>query len=355
MSIDRQRIHWIDLLKGYSIFLIVMLHTSISRGLFLYLGSFIIQLFMYLSGYSFRIKEVSFWPFIKNRFLRIMVPYYSFMLISFLIFIGLASFSPGMLPSGGSEQNDQLRLALGILYATEIDGSLIVNRPLWFLPCLFSTDILAYFVLFLKKRTGLAGWAFASTVLLGFFGLLASMGFPYAERLRSLPFGIYSACGMLVFFMLGYWSREYRLWESIDRKTYRLPAGLACLAMGGWLASKNIIVSVMTSTYGNIGIFYISSLLSLTGYLWLGQSLPEIKPLEYIGRNTMPILLMHKFPVLFVVFMANRLPFLNVWYARQSLAFSLATTLLAIMACLIAGLIIGRLFPVILGKTRQRR
>lgn len=355
MTVDRQRIHWIDRLKGYSIFLIVLLHTGIPRGWFLYFGSFIIQLFMYLSGYSFRIKEASFWSFFKNRFLRIMVPYYSFMLISFLIFMAMASFSPGMLPTGGSAQNEQIRIVLGILYATEIDGSLIVNRPLWFLPCLFSTSILAYFVLYLKKKTGLAGWTFTAVGLLGFFGLLASMGFPPAERLRSLPFGIYSACGMLVFFMLGYWSREYRLWESLDRKTYQLPAGFACIALGGWLASKNIIVSVMTSDYGNIGIFYISTLLSLAGYLWMGQSLPEIKAVEYLGRNTMPILLMHKFPVLFVALLADRLPLLKVLYERQSLAFSLATTLFAIIACLIAGRIIGRFFPAALGISSKRR
>lgn len=352
MSIDRQRIHWIDLLKGYSIFLIVLAHAAIPRGLFLYLCSFVIQLFMVLSGYSFRIKEASFWPFMKKRFLRIMIPYYSFMLVSYLIFVAMAGIFPGMLPSVGSGQPEQLRLVIGILYATEIDGSLIVNRPLWFLPCLFSTNILAFFVLFLKKKTGQPGWAITVVVLLGFFGLLASMGFPHAERLRLLPYGIYSACGMLIFFMLGYWCREYRLLENLDRKFYMIPAGLACLTAGGWLASKNIIVSVMTATYGNIGIFYISTLLSLAGYVWIAQWLPEIKALEYIGRNTMPILLMHKFPVLFVALLANRLPFLNALSEQQSLTFSLATALFAIIACLLAGNIIGRLFPVVLGKSR---
>lgn len=84
------------------------------------------------------------------------------------------------------------------------------------------------------------------------------------------------------------------------RKPYIFILSLLCVAAGGFSALKlNILVGYQSSEYGRILIFYLSAFMSVLGFTMLCFFIPKLKVISYIGSNTMPILLMHKFPVVF--------------------------------------------------------
>ena len=79
-----------------------------------------------------------------------------------------------------------------------------------------------------------------------------------------------------------------------------------------------------------------------------------IKWLSYVGRSSLAIMLMHKFPILFFqeivpvvkVFLKNTNSFLGGMCA-------FGVTMVTVVMCLIAEKIIDALFPWMLGKSRE--
>ena len=84
-----KRINFLDISRAFAIIFIVLVHTIVHSSscgiIFKLLYSFHVVLFFIISGYTFKLKEnervVSF---IKNKFLRIMIPYFIWALL-FLI------------------------------------------------------------------------------------------------------------------------------------------------------------------------------------------------------------------------------------------------------------------------------
>lgn len=88
---QKKRIEWIDIAKGIGMVLVMLGHMQIPysspfnnevyiQNVFLY--SFHVPLFMFLSGLCFSDKDIKFSEFLKKKFKSLIVPYIFFAVVS---------------------------------------------------------------------------------------------------------------------------------------------------------------------------------------------------------------------------------------------------------------------------------
>ena len=124
--------------------LVVFAHHSLPIALDTYIFSFHMPLFFFISGFLFDFGKYaeSAGNFVKGRFRSLIVPYFSFAVLTCLFYFLLdTAFQPGV-TNIEFFRNSALYGIYSIIYAL---GPLVsYNPPLWFLTCLFVTEILFY-------------------------------------------------------------------------------------------------------------------------------------------------------------------------------------------------------------------
>ena len=87
MANENKRLSYIDITRAFAIIFIVIGHaipySAHCHWILKFVYSFHVFLFFFLSGYTFSVNK-KFTEFLKNKFLRIMVPYY-FWAAAFLV------------------------------------------------------------------------------------------------------------------------------------------------------------------------------------------------------------------------------------------------------------------------------
>lgn len=341
-----KRIHWADALRGVLILMIVYGHTA-SNGDMLkhYLYSFHVAAFFFLSGFLFSKGTQGFRAFLKKKFASLMIPYYIFAVISILVFTLLGSFASVRLDVA-IKHGEVYKNVLGMLYANAVEGYMKWNLPLWFLPCMFVSQLLAYPISDKVRALVQKKPSFVLPVVLSSFIL------PYLDyfifRVRALPFHLESAVFLMPFFLLGMCLREIRLDMSAGTPKKRLLCLILFVSGGAIALTLNCRVNYFLSSYGKITVFYVSAFLSVTALYMLVQRV-ESRVLSFIGQNTMPILLMHKFPV---VFFQIVLSFLFEKTGVVHTAVSVLITVTSVSMCIFAGKILERFFPFMIGKRK---
>ena len=343
----QKRIEWADALRGALILMIVYGHTASNGDLLKhYVYSFHVAAFFFLSGFLFSGGKDGFKAFFKKKFLSLMVPYYIFASVSILIFTFLGSFASDSLDVA-IKHTEIYKNVLGMLYANAVEGYMKWNTPLWFLPCMFVTQILFYPLSGFVRKNIKRNKAFLLPIVLSAFIL------PYLDyfvfRVRALPFHLESSVFLLPFFVLGACLREadFKFVSPLPR---RMALALILLLVGALPALfMNCRVNYFLSSYGKITVFYVSAFLSVTGVYMIFQRVsPRI--LSFIGKNTMPILLMHKFPIVFFQIALSPL------FQKTGILHTLTAILISIASCamcIAVGKVLEKFAPIMIGKRNK--
>ncbi len=134
----------------------------------------------------------------------------------------------------------------------------------------------------------------------------------------------------------------------------RVLVGIYLVLMGAGVSFMNydtVFVVYVASGYGILPLFYISALFSTFGYMLLCSCVSS-KVTEYIGRNTLPILLMHKFPILlFQLIFRIQL----VKGGAVNIMISIGITLVSVAMSLAVGAFIDRFLPFMFGKKYRKK
>ncbi len=349
---NSKRVAWIDIMKALMIFAIVLGHsfTGEARGdsmLKQYVYSFHVPAFFFVSGFVYKKKAESFGSFAIKKFKSLMIPYYIFSVISILIFMALGSLASDGL-GVAVRSTDVLPNICGMLYASGPSGYMKWNLPLWFIPCLFITLLLFYGISRLVSDTKKGSNAIWISVFATFF-VLAFLNY-YVFNIKKLPFGFETMVYMFPFFMAGYYFKENNLLAKIQGKL-RVVLGIVFIIIGAVLACMaDHCVDYAYSIYNNLFLFYIVAFVSIMGYTLLLQSFSS-KLLVYVGRNTLPILLMHKFPIIALQMVLGGI------MAKNDILGMCITVVIAVVSCvlsLIAGEIITRIAPFALGTVKPK-
>ena len=342
-----KRIQWADALRGALILMIVYGHTA-SNGdpLKHYVYSFHVAAFFFLSGYLFSCGKDGFKVFLKKKFTSLMIPYYIFALISIFIFTLLGAFASDALDVA-IKHKEIYKNVIGMLYASAVEGYMKWNVPLWFLPCMFVTQLLFYPVSGLIKKSMKKNKLFLLPIVFSTF-LLPYLDY-FVFRVRALPFHLESSVFLMPFFVFGACLRE------ADFKT--LPPSLKKWAVSVLLVVcgaiptlfMNCRVNYFLSSYGKITVFYGSAFLSVTGIFMIFKRVSS-RILSFIGKNTLPILLMHKFPIVFFQIALSPL------FEKTGILHTLTAILVSFASCamcIAAGKILENFAPIMIGKSNK--
>ena len=338
------RIKWVDVSKGITIILIVFGHVLRVGYVRDVLYCFHVPVFFFLSGITatetFSVKRI------VSDTKRILVPYYAFGAISIAVYAVLGAVAASKLDTG--ETSSIWQNVLSLLYGSSI---LPFNAPLWFLPCLFATKTLhpLLYRLVRGKHWLLIGVAFAGSIV----------GFLYSKaNLIALPFSFELLLKLYPFFLIGRFLSGFLtdLGQKFSGKRRALLIASLLLMMTVLLGGIAPPVNYTNSDFPIPSLFYLIACIGGGGVYFLSVYLENVKWISWLGQNTMPILLMHKFPIVLLQVVG---PFAE-WISRPDSLSGLVigaipVTAISIIASLVVGKIIECFFPILIGTRKYKR
>ena len=159
------------------------------------------------------------------------------------------------------------------------------------------------------------------------------------------------------FFTIGYFfKRVFQIkldvfsqkWPKISR-VLLFAAGVCCLVVLWFTAMKNTVsIDMNTSRYGINWIFVANALLGTLGTFFIAYAVMANKVLEFYGKNSLILLVMHTFVFKAIGILLERMGVLE-WYN------ALATFVIMMVFSTIAVIIINRFLPVLAGKITMEK
>lgn len=367
------RLHWIDALKGIGIMLVVFAHHSLPIALDTYIFSFHMPLFFFISGYLFEFGKYSGSAahFVKGRFRSLIVPYLAFAVLTCMFYFLLdTGFQPGVPNIKFFEhitllENSILHGTYHILYA--LGPMISYNPPLWFLTCLFVTEILFYGLA--KKHYGEPKKLILWIIVAGVIGYLYSIYVSF-----RIPWNIDVALVAIVFYGAGNLFRRLTGPETESRANISLKldpeyiekfsgverylpviAILLSLLYLGYLLKfpTDDKVNMNVLKYGEFFSFYILAFSGIFTFIYIFKKLGRSKVLEYYGRNSLIVLALH-FPLKDILTKLAILSFgVELEYFYYNTAFALSLTVLNLLFLIPVIFLINNYFPFMLGKRKD--
>jgi acyltransferase len=333
-----KRLHFIDQLRALAIFLIIFEHNDHSSSLSEFSTSFSVPLFFVLSALvSSNKASLEFFPFVIKQAKRLLIPYFSLSAILFLFWV----FVGKHFGESADKGYEPIKNFIGIFYAQGGPEFMNWGIPMWFIPALFVTLIIDFFVS--KLKFWIRG-VFAVIISLTGYFLFYTTGIHF-------PWSIDVAMSLYGFYFLGTVLKHYGFLEKEFNLKLIIPIITIAFALHVLIFGLNGRVLYY---YSNYGVFYLMYLNGILGFLWtflLFRFLKSNKYMVWVGMNTLPILAFHLLAMTLIkavsLYIFNfQLPF-NVWL-------SLCYSVLQIIILIPAILTINRYFPFLVG-TQQKK
>ncbi|HKM03805.1 MAG TPA: acyltransferase family protein [Lachnospiraceae bacterium] len=267
------RIKWIDMAKGLGIILVIVAHlqpTFFTQEIY----TFHMPLFFFLSGYVFSVERYKLLPFIKRKSKTILVPYF-LLGIPMILFTFLQMIMDHKVESPGA-------------YGAVIIAFLLQKKlwTIWFLTCLFLTNLLFYFIARMFKSNlmiqGIVVLAFASLGL-----------YYYRNGGTPLLWNVDVCLTALPFFYGGYVLKNIRSVQTqiLRNDKFSILYFILFLAInvatGIW--NKSISGHGLEMFYNQYAFEPLTYLSAFSGILWiiiLSKAL-YIKGIAYLGKHSL--------------------------------------------------------------------
>ncbi len=307
---DVNRIQWLDILKGFAIFLVVVGHsarpgTSLHAGIY----AFHMPLFFFLSGYAMALsmKPGRIFYLVKRRFVSVLVPYVVWTCLFAYVF---ASY----------------KCAYSVSLTSHLH-QIIVGRLLWFLPALFCLQLLYSAYTFLTQYIRLKlGRLF---VFMGLYVLIFVLHRLFGQTTINSPhWTIYWFTTSYIHF-LPFFAGVF---------TCSLPKVEACLTKNGlftallWLVLLFCLFRVQ-GNWGKITIGTAISALMLNIFKGIPASAPGVKLMNFLGRHTLCIYIMHG-----AFFSPYLLESWHDYLSQQTLCYMAVCGIISLLSCIICAL-----------------
>ena len=307
------RIKWIDCWRGLLITLVVMGHVVGEEFHYTHDGaqtlmdvwykiiySFHMPAFFMLAGIVWSDKGDDIIHYVVGKFKRLMVPYFFWGIVSAGIYVALSSFVPVLFSDAisdvyvGKGIEDWWMPLVSILHAggwPNGDG-FQCNSVLWFLPVLFSVEIIFYFLhRHLPRRSGL--------IFVGLGCLLFQ--FYLARRLPLLPFGLRTVPLYMPFFICG------NLIQPILKGKDEIPVNRRCIVLSVCVLVSYCVVcwslpNKVITRYSAVWSFQFCLLALIGSFLSMAIAmLVKSDILACLGKASLAIMLLHKFALILLL------------------------------------------------------
>ncbi len=284
MGIEKQskRIEWIDILKGIAIISVIIGHrTWISYGIVpavlkIWIYSFHIPLFFFLSGYTFSVKEnTKFGKFVLKKVKTILIPMVFFSMVSILVNYGYYSI---LLNNKSRNPKIIIEGLLGIIIQKR---SGTYGGVLWFLPCLFVAEIIMFAIVRLSRNNLKI---IAALIIISF-----CLGITWIKITHILlPWDIEIAFIAVLFLGLGCLAKQW--WRKLSLNRWLCLIFFAInifIALVNYYISNKTAVDMANDIFGNPVLFVISATAAITGFVVLFKDKKGCRWINYIGKNSL--------------------------------------------------------------------
>lgn len=264
-----KRVAWIDTAKGILIILVILGHSDVSNLTRYIINSFDMGAFFMLSGMTVN-YETRYGEFLKKRIKGILIPYILFSLI-FIIY----QIFRIIIMDGGS-----VTLGGGLLSVIiPVSGRQTMSvYGLWFLPCLFLSELVVYWIFRAQKR-GIFGGIMLYMVALALCILIGNIT-REVSVINIVPIAVF-------FLMLGKQFKDYNSW-----KDQKLVVGLISLMVflgAVWInrAYVDAFVDLSSMTLGMWPLYLISCCAGGLTLFLLSMLMEKVTPIRKIGGDSL--------------------------------------------------------------------
>ena len=267
MSEAKQRIQFIDLAKGVCISLVVLHHCHIETPYLVYIR---MPLYFILSGLFFKTYD-GLADFTKRKINKILIPFLFFYSISFLIYLAISHFAPGIRINSEVEK---------FYFLDPWYSRLCFNNPLWFLLSLFWCNLLYYIVHLVSKK-----WyvQFISALFFAFVYWAIKDNF-------FLPLYFHNTLMYFPYFVFGSMLRKTSILYDNEGKSFI--SKYRDLLLGCLFAVLFLVLANISCTIRPIGVSlrYIYSISGVLALLLILKKIKYLPVISYYGRYSIVIL-----------------------------------------------------------------
>jgi fucose 4-O-acetylase-like acetyltransferase len=334
----KDRMRWIDWSRGLAIIGVLFGHAphdgSITeRGLGIWIYSFHIPLFFFISGYCHNQKDIKYYQYIKNKAMYLLVPIW----VWNIIISGLSSIVSGKFDSIGS-----LLLKRFIGNFIELRGS-VFDTSFWFISCLFLVQILTFFII---NKVIKSIWHYL--IIISFVIINYILHIVYG---KILPWHMDIIGLAWLFYYTGYISQKNNIISKLAEIKI-LP--FCCFLVNIFTTTINyMILKIHTDMYlqkiDNLLLYFIMSFSGIMFICILMFHLDKtknktlnFKALNFIGTNTFLLYILHKFLFsIFNLFCTNIFP-------GKSILYSIIAIVIISPICIL----VNKVCPLLAGKKK---
>lgn len=273
----KERIAFIDLAKGVCILLVVLGHlVPVFNESLTFVFCFRMPLYFCLSGLFFK-DYGGFRNFTLRKTNKILIPFVAWYLISYAIY-----------HIGHSFSSNEALFHISDIFTTNS----IFNIPIWFLLCLFWSNVIFYGVKLFCRNEYQVGIGILAVAAAG-WGLMSLKVFNF------LYLG--SACTCMPYFYMGYALKRTAILYPVKRKAYiyrDLAIMIAALATGCLLAfipetPPRFTYFTNEVKYGNAIQIYLCGASFVVGILLMCKFIGHIPFVSWLGRYSIIVLVTH--------------------------------------------------------------
>jgi len=284
----RKDIPFVNTVKVFAIFLVVLGHLSISNEIYSFINIFHMPVFFLISGYLMSGNSDSFFIFTKKKAKALLIPYIFFAFVTFFFwyFVGRKYGNDSL---DGQNTSVVLKHIIGIFLAIPSKDYLGFNFPIWFLPSLFCAEIIFYGIRKYFKKVSFLMCLIAFSV-----GVLLNK-----MQIFRLPFGIDVSFFALLFIFMGNWLRKNNLVETYicnKKLIYKMFFTILFGALTFYISHINSAggtISMVHRVFNNYFLYLVGAFSGILCILFLSNCMPNHRLFHFYGRNTIFILGFH--------------------------------------------------------------
>lgn len=276
--LKKDRVEWIDTAKFFGMFFIMIHHIGyIPEYISAVYYPFVLPVFFFASGYVD--KRTDFKTYIKKKALTLLLPWFIYGLFMSVV----AAVSGGGISSLPTE--------IGRMFLQVRD----YGDKLWFIPCLFVSSVVFFFIEKLNKRTSVI-----VSVCLALVGIFYSTYFPavFPWGANNLPWHINIALVAQMFMVVGanFKGRAEEFADKFAKVYIILPLTalyvVIVLLIRNFIGDFYSVQSFGSKPYSFILWFFIETL-SLVVVIGLSKIIKANKFTNFVGQNTLLYYVFH--------------------------------------------------------------
>lgn len=333
----QKNIEWIDSLKAIGIILVVLGHAGPTLHLVNYIYSFHMPLFFFISGYLFSLdRHPQLINFVKSRARGLLIPYLTFAVMGIIIYYVTNNLGTQM-----SETPSILSAFWEMIVSKR--NYIFFNVPIWYLTCLFLVTVIYYLL-----RKYIKNDLIILTILL-LIGSIGFIKFKTVESLHTLPWSFDATMYYLFYYGAGNLLRIHKT-KIRYKNAINLLMLVSNLIILFWQGSFEFIYSLHMPFNQNLYNYLMSIFISGCGIgscVYVSKFI-KLKPILYLGKNSLVILGLHS-PLAFYV-VGKIYYMLNIHFTPMYSFSAFILTILSLIVLVPVIEILNRNFPYLLGK-----